>query len=100
MVNKNVINLLGLASRSKNVVCGELVLNAIRSGSAKLVIIAENASDNTRKKFVDKCTYYKIPYVFMESSEEMSHAIGKQNRMVLAITNKGFAEKIQENMKG
>ncbi len=44
---------LGLAMKSGNVVSGEfLTEQAIRAGTARLVIVAEDASDNTKRNFV------------------------------------------------
>ncbi|MBR3841389.1 MAG: ribosomal L7Ae/L30e/S12e/Gadd45 family protein [Erysipelotrichales bacterium] len=96
----NVVNLIGLATRARKIVTGEMVLNAIRNHSAKLVVIAEDASDNTKKKLIDKCTFYNVEYVFIESSAILSHAIGKNNRMAIAINDLGFAEKIKNYLKG
>lgn len=95
MLNKDVLNLLGLAMRSRNIVTGEGVMNSIRNQSAKLVLIASDASDNTKKQLVDKCTHYQIEYVIVENSEIMSQAIGKNNRMALAVVDKNFASKIK-----
>lgn len=96
----NVTNILGLATRARKIVTGEMVLNAIRSHSAKLVVIAEDASDNTKKRLIDKCTFYNVEYVFIESSAILSQAIGKNNRMAIAINDLGFAEKIKNYLKG
>ena len=61
---KKILSLLGLAARGRNLTGGEnQVLDAIRTGTARLVIIAENASDNTKKKFTDKCEFYDIKVV-------------------------------------
>ncbi len=30
-----------------------------------MVIVSEEASDNTRKKFTDMCTYYQVPICFL-----------------------------------
>jgi len=47
-----VLSMLGLATRSRNVVSGGFATEeAVKNGKAYLVIIAENASDNTRKKY-------------------------------------------------
>lgn len=51
MANK-ALSRLGLATRAGKLISGEeIVLKAIRSGEAKLVLLAGDASDNTRKKF-------------------------------------------------
>ncbi|KMO58564.1 50S ribosomal protein L7, partial [Lacticaseibacillus rhamnosus] len=55
MQKQAVLNLLGLARRASRLTTGDqLVLSAIRSGEAKLVFVASDASANTRKKFSDK----------------------------------------------
>lgn len=94
MLDKQVGNLLGLANISRNIVTGEKVINVIRNNTAKLIIIAEDASDNTKKKYTDKCKSYEVPYVIMGTSDELSHAIHKDNRVCIAIMDANFANKI------
>ena len=56
-----VLSMLGLATRSRNVVSGGFATEeAVKNGKAYLVIIAENASDNTRKKYSNMCEFYKV----------------------------------------
>ncbi len=98
MLNKDVYNLLGLATCSRNLVSGESVLISIKNKSACLVIICEDASENTRKKLIDKCTFYNVDYVIFGSSDKMSKSIGKNNRKAVSITNKNFAKKIKEKI--
>ncbi|HEY4430864.1 MAG TPA: ribosomal L7Ae/L30e/S12e/Gadd45 family protein, partial [Paenibacillus sp.] len=58
------LSYLGLAMRAGKIVTGdEAVLKAVRSSEAKLVVLAGDASDNTQKKFRDKCGTYDIPLV-------------------------------------
>ena len=48
------LSLLGLAAKAGKVVSGEFATeNAVKSGKAFLVLTAEDASNNTRKKFND-----------------------------------------------
>ena len=58
-MNKNKIkSLIGLATKARKVVSGEFSTEkAVRSGQAKLVVIAEDASDNTKKKFRNMALY-------------------------------------------
>ena len=51
----NIYNFLGLAFRANKVITGESVLKGIRSKRVDLVIIASDASENTKKKYIDKC---------------------------------------------
>lgn len=83
---------LGLMRRSGNLTTGqELVLNLIRSKKARLVLLAEDIGESSRKRIIDKCHFYEIPVVVAGLKAEISAAIG-QSRSVVATTNKGFAE--------
>ena len=91
--------LLGLAKRSGNVISGDGLIKSIQSGKAKLVIISEECGENLRKKLVDKCTYYKIPYVYMEEFA-LNQLLGSMNRKAIAIKEQGFAQKLHACLKG
>lgn len=61
-MNDKIKGMMGLAKRAGKLIGGqELVLEAIRSGKAEIVIITTDASDNTKKMFRDKCDYYHVP---------------------------------------
>ncbi|MFL2106508.1 YlxQ-related RNA-binding protein [Desemzia sp. FAM 23991] len=93
---QKALNLLGLATRAGKLVSGEdLTIKQVRSEKAKVVIIANDASENTRKKISDKCQYYEIPYTIQYSKAELSQAIGKE-RTIVCLTDAGFAKKIRE----
>ena len=58
-MNDKVISLLGLAERAGKIASGEFAAEkAVKTGKARLIIVAEDASDNTKKKFSDMCKYY------------------------------------------
>ena len=98
MRNK-ALSLIGLASKARKVSSGEFsVEKAIKSFNAFLVIIAEDASDNTKKKFSDMCSYYETPIIFYSSKEEIGHCIGKEYRASLAILDENFAAGIIEKI--
>ena len=95
MTNQAVLQLLGLAARARKVISGEeLVVNEIRHGKAKLVLLASDASANTSKKLTDKCTYYNVELHVFGDRYDLGHATGKEARVALAITDSGFAKKI------
>ena len=97
--SKKVLGSLGLAMKAGCVVSGEFMTEkAIRDGRAKLVIVAEDASDNTRKKFIDSCHFYKVPCARFGDRELLGNAVGKEFRASLAVTDKGFAVSIGKNL--
>ena len=71
----------------------------LRGGYVFLIIVAEDASGNTKKKFFQKTFYYKTPMAIISTKEELSRCIGKANRSVFAITDGGCAENILEMAK-
>lgn len=90
---------LGLATRARKLVTGEeTVLKAIRSGEAKLVILAEDASEGTRKKFNDKCTSYGVPILEYGNRESLGASIGKEARVSIAITDEGFVQMLRKSL--
>ena len=95
MKQNKVFSLLGLAMRGRNLVSGEFqTLDAVKRGSAMLVIIAEDASENTRKLFTDKCTYYQVPVYRYGTKEELGRAIGKDLRSSVGVCNAGLADAV------
>ena len=95
--HKKIFSLLGLAERGRRVVSGEFMTErAIKGGSTKLVIVSSEASDNTRKMFYDMCSFYQVPVYYFGGKEELGHAIGKEMRASLAVTDEGFAASLSK----
>ncbi len=100
MKQNKVLSLLGLAMRGRNLVSGEFqTLEAVKNGSAMLVIIAEDASANTRKLFTDKCTFYGVPVREFGTKEELGRAIGKDLRSSLAVCDSGLADAVVKQIE-
>lgn len=100
MVQNKVFSLLGIAMRGRNLVSGEhQTLEAVKKGSAMLVIVAEDASDNTKKLFSDKCSFYKVPIYRYGTKENLGRAIGKDMRSSVGICNEGLAEAIMKQLE-
>lgn len=96
---KKVFNLIGLATKAGKTASGEFSTEkAVKSGKAYLVVVAEGASDNTRKKFTDMCTYYQVPIVIFGEKDELGRHIGKESRASLAILDDGFAKAVVKQM--
>lgn len=61
-----VLSLVGLATKAGRTVSGEFSTEkAVKTGEARLVIVSEEASDNTKKKFQNMCAYYKVRFISM-----------------------------------
>lgn len=90
---KKVFSYIGLSARGRNLVSGEFATeNAVRSYGAYLVIVAADASENTKKLFRNKCSFYKVPYYEFSTKEELGHMLGKKICASMAFTNEGLAK--------
>ena len=90
---------LGMAMRAGKLITGdEIVLKAVRGRKASLVILACDASPNTKKKFRDKCGTYGIQLVEAYDREQLGKAIGKPERVVLAVTDMQFGKMIGNHL--
>ena len=96
----NSLNMLGMATKAGKTVSGEFATQkAIKEGKAKLVIVAEDASDNTKKMFTDKCTYYNIPIFVKGTMDELGRMTGHEKRASVAVTDNGFKDILINKLK-
>lgn len=92
-----IYSLLGLATRAGKVVSGDdSTLLDMKKGRVNLVIVASDASDNTKKLFNDKCSYRKIDVLHFSTKLNLGSAIGKGYRAVIGIKDINFSSKIKE----
>lgn len=90
-----VLGMLGMAQRAGAVKSGEFMTEScIKDGSAFLVVVASDSSDNTKKQFNNSCEYYNVPIRIYADKETLGHCIGKEFRASLAVTDEGLANKI------
>lgn len=99
-MNKRIYGLIGICQKAGKLVSGELACElAIKKDEAYLVILAEDASKNTNKKFNDKCQYRNVPLIEFGTKESLGNAIGKMTRAAIAVTDEKLAGKIAELIK-
>ncbi len=97
---KKIYNLLGIATKSRNLASGEFSTEkAVKEHKAALVVVANDASDNTKKMFTNMCTYYNVPIYFFGEKNDLGHAMGKEFRASLAVFDKGLADAIEKQLK-
>lgn len=96
MSEARILSMLSLCMKAGRIQTGETMgEKLLRNGEAKLLIIAADASENTRKKFINKCFYYKTPVLVYGARETLSKSVGKQNRTVFIVTDPHFAETLR-----
>ena len=93
------LSLISLATKAGKVVSGEFCTEKeVKTGLAALVIVADDASDNTKKKFKNMCEFYEVPIYFYGDKDTLGHAMGKEFRASLAVTDPGFAKGIMKHL--
>lgn len=99
-MRNRVFQMLGIAAKSRNVVSGEFSTEkAIKSGKACLVIVSEEASENTNKMFSNMTEFYGVPMYVFGTKEELGRCIGKEFRASLAIIDENLANAVENKIK-
>ncbi|MBS7298581.1 MAG: ribosomal L7Ae/L30e/S12e/Gadd45 family protein [Eubacteriales bacterium] len=94
-----VLGLIGLAKKAGRITAGsELCEDAIRRGDSKLIIIADDISDNGKKAICDCCRHYGIKYLTYASKADLGTAVGSEIRAVISINDEGFARAIEDKI--
>ncbi len=100
MLKNRLFSNLGLAQKAGKIASGEFATEkAVKSGLAYLVIVAEDASDNTRKKMTNMTTFYKVPLHTIGTKEQLGQCIGKEYRSMLAVLDAGFAKSLEKQIQ-
>ncbi len=98
-MQNSVLPMIGLAAKAGKVASGEFsVEKAVKTRKAFLVIISEDASDNTVKKFTNMTNYYEVTCYRFGSREELGRYTGKNFRVLLAITDENLAKAIENRL--
>ena len=94
MRSSKKLRMLGLATKAGKVITGiDMCEKAVKQRKAKLVVLAEDAAESTKKQFSD-CG---LPMVTVENKEILGKFTGKEYRSVCVVCDAGFAKAIQES---
>lgn len=98
MATSKTLNILGLAKKAGKIIDGEgRVLSSFKSSQSMLIFLASDTGENIKKKILDKAHFYSVEVNTAYTTDELSGAIGKNNRKVLALIDKNFIELIAKN---
>ncbi len=84
----SVLTLIGLMYRANKLLFGETVLENM--SSVCYLIMANDASEKTKERYLKKCHFYNIDCLMDYSSSELSKSLGKKNIKVIGLIDKGF----------
>lgn len=98
--NNKVLSLLGLATKAGKVASGEFSTEkSVKTGKGFLVLVADDTSQNTRKKFQNMCDFYEVPIYFIANKEELGRFCGKEFRASLAVQDENFAKAMLKELQ-
>ncbi|MDD3346732.1 hypothetical protein [Oscillibacter sp.] len=93
MSNDPILSLLGLALRGSHLAVGEEPVESVaRARDARVLLLAGDAADNTRRRierFADagQCIWIRVPF----TKEQLGRAVGRASVAVVAVTDIGLA---------
>lgn len=97
--DKAFLGMLGICAKAGAAASGAFAAEkAIKSGTAKLVIVARDASENTRTDYGKLCNGYKVRMLIMLDKEQLGKAVGKDERTIVAITDEGLSQNLLKKM--
>ena len=96
-MNDRFFGMLGLAKRAGKVSTGAFICDKmIRSRKARLVILACDASENTKKSVTNSCSFYNIKLIETADMASLGHATGGGERAVVSVNDDNFAKAISD----
>lgn len=94
------LKLMGFARRAGRLVSGtNTCILQMDRGRVQLLIIAEDISENGRKKIMKAVSRNGVRYVDYGEGEVLSHMTGTAGRSVFAVTDRHFADTILQEIQ-
>ena len=99
MKMNKALSFIGICMKAGKLVSGEFsVEKAVKAGQAYAVLVAEDASANSKKQYTNMCDFYKVPLRFLSTKEELGRALGKEYRASLAVLDEKMAAALLEKV--
>ena len=95
-VENKILGLIGLCKRAGKLVTGEQAVLDYIKRSAYLVIIANDASEGTKKKLTDKCKSYNVRYIIFSDKVTLGTYTKKEYAASVSINDINFAKQIEK----
>ena len=98
-----VLRSLGLCRRAGALITGApMIYEGLRGKRQPLVVLeASDTSENTHKRLTDKCLFYGVMLVRLESDgETLARAVGKTGAIAaVAVTDENLAELVKKSLR-
>ncbi|HUF49459.1 MAG TPA: ribosomal L7Ae/L30e/S12e/Gadd45 family protein [Longimicrobiales bacterium] len=96
MASDRTLGLLGMAARAGAVIPGtDRVRDAARGDGLRFVLLATDASENSREKLVPLLTARSISHVTRYDRNELGAAVGRGPLSAVGVTDRALADRLQ-----
>lgn len=100
MNEQKIFNLLSMAQRAGRIASGDFaVAKAVQGKNARLLLVAKDASEETKKRYRQMAAGAKIEIFYLGDRELLGHCIGKDFRAAAAVLDAGFANAIAKHCR-
>ena len=97
MAGNNIAFALGLAQKAGKAASGDYaVKSALKSGKARLLVLAADAAPNSKKEMYYLAEMAGIEVVEALTRTELGYAVGKAQRTAIVISDTNFAKMIKK----
>ena len=99
-MSDRLLSFLGICKKAGKLYMGfDLAVENIEKGKAKIILIASDLSEKTRRKIISRCTIHNIDYIEINSSiEDIYDCLGKGSG-IISILDLNCSEKIRSLLK-
>lgn len=95
MIDNKVIQFIRLIKKSGNLLEGyNRCEEALKNSKTQLIIISEDVSENTKRKFINYCNRYEVQYINRFSKYDLGEIVNKDFVSIIGIANKSMAENL------
>lgn len=95
MAADRFLSMLSLCRKAGKLEAGAMAsVGAVRAGRAVLLILAADASGNTKKDIGNCAAYYKVPLIEGYNMETLGRAMGKELISAVAVCDAGFGREL------
>lgn len=87
--------MIGMAKRAGKTQTGGFICEkAIKSGASKLIIMAEDISENSFKSIKNSCEHYNVKYITYGDKDSLGTFTGGGDSAVVSINDANFADAV------
>ena len=96
-VERKLTNLLSMASRARRIVSGMTnCVEAIKKNEAKIILVAEDAKDRTKKEIFELSEKFSVRAYEILTKKALGNALGKEERAIVGVLDEGFSKAVEK----